>query len=266
MSGTTNGAGGSGAPAVVTPSPKESARLVLTLAVAGLFSGLCIVGAYVGTLGKIRENQARALREAVFQVVPGSSRLQPLVEQGDALVPAPEHAAGQGGAEGGDAEQRIYAAYDDAGAFRGYAIPAEGSGFQDTIALIFGFDPARRVIVGMQVLESRETPGLGDKIAKDPAFVANFEALEVAPEIRLVKNGARTAANEVDSITGATISSKAVVRILNDAASTWVSRLPEPGAEPKLGGGGADEATHAGANGGVDGGGGGGDATPEREA
>jgi len=245
--GTTNGADLE----VVTPSPKESARLVLTLAVAGLFSGLCIVGAYVGTLGKIQENQARALREAVFQVVPGSSRLQGLMAKGDALVPAEE--------------AELYAAYDDAGTFRGYAIPAEGSGFQDTISLIFGFDPGKQVIVGMQVLESRETPGLGDKIAKDPAFAANFDALEVAPEIHLVKNGAKSHANEVDGITGATISSKAIVRILNDAASTWVSRLPSAAEAPPLPAADATEThaaadaagTHAAADG---------NAAPEREA
>jgi electron transport complex protein RnfG len=172
------------------------------------------------------------------------------VEKGDALVPAEDAAGGAGGPDGDDAAKQIYAAYDEAGVFRGYAIPAEGSGFQDTIALIFGFDPAKRVIVGMQVLESRETPGLGDKIAKDPVFVSNFDALEVTPEIRLVKNGAKSAANEVDSITGATISSKAVVRILNDAASAWLARLPEPGAEPKLTAGGAGEGTQAVAAGG----------------
>ena len=32
----------------------------------------------------------------------------------------------------------------------------------------------------MQVLASKETPGLGDKIEKDAAFLANFEALDVA--------------------------------------------------------------------------------------
>ncbi|MBZ0269511.1 FMN-binding protein [bacterium] len=247
-----NGADHGAELAVVTPSPRESARLVLTLAVAGLFSGLAIVGAYVGTLGRIQENQARALREAVFQVVPGSSRLQGLAASGDALVPAES-----GGGEGGTAAQ-LYAAYDDAGAFRGYAIPAEGSGFQDTIALIFGFDPAKRVIVGMQVLESRETPGLGDKIAKDPAFAVNFQALDVAPEIHLVKNGAKTNANEVDGITGATISSKAIVRILNDAASAWMPRLPSPGEEPPLpDADAAGSGTHAAAGAG---------APPEREA
>jgi Na+-translocating ferredoxin:NAD+ oxidoreductase RnfG subunit len=64
---------------------------------------------------------------------------------------------------------------------------------------------------------SRETPGLGDKIYKDPKFVAEFHGLAVEPAIKLIK-GHGEAANEVDAITGATISSKAVVRIVNQAA------------------------------------------------
>jgi len=213
------------------PSPRESARLVLTLAVAGLFSGLAIVGAYVGTLPRITENQARALREAVLEVVPGSARMQGMARVDGELTPVSAGAAGET-ATGATAE--VYAAYDDAGAFLAYAIPADGAGFQDTIALIFGFDPQRKVVVGMRVLESRETPGLGDKIIKDAAFLANFQALAVQPAIKLVKNGEKTAAHEVDGITGATISAKAVVKILNGATTEWVPRFGEPGTEPPL--------------------------------
>ncbi len=65
----------------------------------------------------------------------------------------------------------------------------------------------------MEILDSRETPGLGDKIYKDAAFVANFASLSVDPEIVAVKKGNKSAPNQIDAITGATISSKAVVKI-----------------------------------------------------
>jgi len=76
-----------------------------------------------------------------------------------------------------------------------------------------------------RILESRETPGLGDKIYKDADFVANFRSLSVEPEILAVKKGTKSAANEVDAITGATISSKAVVRIINEGNAKWLPRL-----------------------------------------
>jgi electron transport complex protein RnfG len=79
----------------------------------------------------------------------------------------------------------------------------------------------------MEVLESRETPGLGDKIIKDETFVANFRDLAVTPELVAVKKR-RTRDNEVDAISGATISSNAVVRIINQSNARWLVRLPEP--------------------------------------
>lgn len=200
------------------PSPR-SARLVLTLAMAGLFSGLAIVGIYEVTLPRITENKAAALRRAVFEVVPGSEKMEPMVWDGNALVPGEEGAASP-----------IFAAYSASGDLAGYAIPAEGAGFQDNIKLIYGFDPSRERIVGMAVLESRETPGLGDRIFKDQDFVAEFQDLAVEPEVVLVK-GTGTGENEVDAITGATISSKAVVKIINAGNGTWLSRIPGPGEE-----------------------------------
>jgi electron transport complex protein RnfG len=76
----------------------------------------------------------------------------------------------------------------------------------------------------MEVLESRETPGLGDKIQKDPAFLGRFRDLATAPRIELVK-GRASRPNEIDAISGATISSKAVVRILTDANERWLAPL-----------------------------------------
>jgi electron transport complex protein RnfG len=214
----------------------ETPRLVLTLAVAGLLSGLTIVSAYRLTLPRIQANQAEALRRAVFEVLPGAERMERLVwrpagagEAGGVLVPPGERgaAAGQGTAA---AEPSVYAGYAAGGRFLGYAIPAAGAGFQDTISLLYGYDPAGDRIVGMQVLESRETPGLGDRIYKDEAFVAQFRDLAVAPRLELVKD-APTAPNQVDAITGATISSAAVVTILQTANDQWLERLeasPQP--------------------------------------
>lgn len=203
---------------------ESTARLVLTLTVAGLFSGLAIVGAYEITKPMIAANQAAALRRAVFEVVPGADRLQRLAWRDGTLVPAEGDAGG---------EPSVYAGYDAAGGFLGYAIPGEGSGYQDTIGLLYGFDPSCRLVVGMEILESRETPGLGDRIFKDPVFVGAFRELAIEPEIELVKEGA-SAPNQVDGITGAAISSQAVVRIINAANGEWLPRLPAPGEEPAL--------------------------------
>ena len=83
----------------------------------------------------------------------------------------------------------------------------------------------------MKVLESRETPGLGDKIYKDAKFVAEFRELVVDPVIELIK-GHGERANQVDAITGATISSRAVVKILNQTNTVWRPRIAALAAQP----------------------------------
>lgn len=195
------------------------ARMIATLAVAGLCAGLAIVGIFLVTRPVIERNRAEALEAAIFEVLEDATRRETLVLRDGELVP---QSAAQDGAAGDGPV--VYAGYGEDGELVGYAIPAEGPGFQDTIKLLYGFDPERARVVGMEVLESRETPGLGDKIMKDPEFLASFQDLAVDPEIELAKKG-RTRENEVDAISGATISSAAVVRIINDANQRWLGRL-----------------------------------------
>ena len=203
----------------------SSFRLIFTLAIAGLISGVAIIGIYETTLPTITANKARELREAVFKVLPGVTKMQALVYRDDALVVVPQPDKD---------EPVIYGGYDDQGAFVGYAMPGAGPGFQDTIALLYGYKPSESLVVGMEILESRETPGLGDKIYKDMDFVDEFYALTIEPEIVAVKKGTKTADNQVDAITGATISAKAVVRIINETHAAWRGQLPTAGDEPEL--------------------------------
>ena len=65
-------------------------------------------------------------------------------------------------------------------------------------------------------------------------FVDEFYSLAIEPEIVAVKKGTKTADNHVDAITGATISAKAVVRIINETHAAWAGQLPPPGGEPDL--------------------------------
>ncbi|MCB1828939.1 MAG: FMN-binding protein [Gammaproteobacteria bacterium] len=195
-----------------------SAKLVATLSFAGLLSGLIIVLAYESTLPTITAHKAMVMKEAVFKVLPGVNRMQRLVYR-NGMLAASEQVRKD--------DEVIFSGYDASGRLVGYAIAGAGPGFQDTIRLLYGYIPETREITGMEILESRETPGLGDKIYKDPAFVANFDSLSIDPEIRAVKKGKRSAANEIDAITGATISSKAVVRIINEANRLWLLRIEQ---------------------------------------
>ncbi|NIT53564.1 MAG: FMN-binding protein, partial [candidate division Zixibacteria bacterium] len=122
---------------------------------------------------------------------------------------------------------KIYACYTDNHQLAGVAIPASGQGFQDVIRILYGYVPEKNAVVGMQVLESTETPGLGDKIEKDEDFLVNFKGLDVRlaknqdrllHPIKLVKAGQKTEPWQISAITGATISSRAIAKMIRESA------------------------------------------------
>jgi electron transport complex protein RnfG len=195
----------------------------------GLLCGALIVTVYEWTKPVIARNQADALQAAVFQVLTAAetSRAFEFVE-GTGFVPAEAQAG------------LVYAGYDAGGRLVGVAVEASAMGYQDMIRVLYGFSPSEQAIVGMQVLDSKETPGLGDKIAKDEGFVANFQALSaalnaasdgLANAIVAVKHGEKTDDWQIDGITGATISSVAVAKALDQSASTWAPRIVEHAAD-----------------------------------
>lgn len=100
----------------------------------------------------------------------------------------------------------------------GFALPYEGNGFQGKIRLMVGLNNELNKITGLQILEQVETPGLGTKVTEDP-FLEQFLNLSASPIVGWVKGAPATNPNEIQTITGATISSKAVVNILNDGIS-----------------------------------------------
>jgi len=204
----------------VSAKEASSFRLVATLGVTGLLSGLVLVGVFLVTQPVILRNQAEAMRRAIFKVLPGTTEIDTLVLSGEQLQP---YRSPGGSLPTADA---VFAGRAEDGTLLGYAIPADGAGFMDTIKLIYGFDPRKREIVGMQVLDSRETPGLGDKIIYDEEFHQNFKELKVEPRIVGVKVAEKPRpSNEVDTITGATISSEAVISILNKSTQRWLPIL-----------------------------------------
>jgi electron transport complex protein RnfG len=192
----------------------------------GVFCGLLIVSVFQVTRPIIEHNKAEALKKAIFHVLPDAST---------STTYRLDDAGGFQVLEGeGIGEQLVYAGYDDQQELVGLAVQAQGMGYQDVIGLIYGYSFAEDAIVGIQVLESKETPGLGDKIETDPAFLQNFERLDVslvddlselANPIVPVKHGEKTHPWEVDGITGATISSVAIADILNRSAQYWTPRI-----------------------------------------
>ena len=199
------GAGGAPPP----PPPQESAssaRLIGTLAVAGALAGLGIVTAFQWANPRIEAYKAGVLAAAVTEVLGGPDHYETVFVENGKLTLTPQTDTAS--------LDRVYVGYDGSGKPKGVAIRAAEAGFQDVITLIFGYDPSSGDLLGMKVLDSKETPGLGDKIQKDSAFIGGFE--DVGTPLLGVKKGQGSGGHdEVVMITGATISSRAVIGIIN---------------------------------------------------
>jgi electron transport complex protein RnfG len=211
---------------VVQQPSTPAGRMIRTLVGIAMLSGFLVVLTYQLTKPIIAENQRRAIEAAVFQVIPGAVERRDFVisEQGVSKVDPEKPVSGTS----------IYAGYDAKGNLLGIATNAAAQGYADMVHLLYGYDPACQCIRGIKVLKLAETPGLGDKIITDANFVANFDQLDaslnadgsdLANDIVTVKHGTKSNPWEIDAISGATISSKAVGKALNQSAKQVLPRL-----------------------------------------
>jgi Na+-translocating ferredoxin:NAD+ oxidoreductase subunit G len=187
----------------------QSSRLIATLGVAGALAGLLIVSVHQWTQPRILAHQARAIALAVDEVLQGPERTETLFLWDGALTATPP--------AGVDTVplDRVWAGYDAAGQRIGFALVGAEAGFQDIIKVMFGYDVATGRVMGMRILESKETPGLGDKIFKDMVFVAQFRTAQL-PMVPTKPGTGTGDPREVDTITGATISARTVIEIINN--------------------------------------------------
>ena len=93
-----------------------------------------------------------------------------------------------------------------------YVVPAESKGYGGAIKMLVSVTPQGKIIE-FAILESKETPGLGDNASKEP-FKSQFKGKETK-DLEVVKD--QTKKNNIQAMTGATISSKAVTKGIKEA-------------------------------------------------
>jgi electron transport complex protein RnfG len=211
-------------PAVAPPTPPSAWKLYRALCGVGLVCGILIVLVFDWTRPIIQRNRIEARQRAIFDVIPGASATAAFRFDGERYVPPASE----------DEKGLVFAGYGAGGELLGVALEAAAMGYQDTIRVLYGYSFEQQAIVGMRVLESRETPGLGDRIEKDATFLANFARHDVSLDderqrlrhpIEFVKPGAKQQPWQIDGISGATISSRAIAEMLRDSAAARIPRL-----------------------------------------
>lgn len=210
------------------PDMTPAFTMIRSLGLISAICGLIIVGAYQGTYAAVQENKRIAIERSVFKVVPAAKSI---VEY--AATAAGELVRLGAGETPPVGSIKFYAGYDAAGKLAGLAAEGAAKGYSDYVRLLFAYDPAAAAITGFSVVSSRETPGIGDKIAVNKEFLANFP-LEAKPaadgkglahEVRTVKHGTKANPWEIDAISGATITSRAVGKGINETAQALLPRI-----------------------------------------
>ncbi|MDE6701263.1 MAG: RnfABCDGE type electron transport complex subunit G [Acetatifactor sp.] len=201
---------------------KEAGILFAITLIAGILLGFV----YELTKEPIRIQQEKAVQEACAAVFPGEQNLE---------FCEIELAVGNGaaGLESLELPQgveigSVYEAVNQSGQFLGYVVESTSTqGYGGNIVLYVGV-AADGTVGGVSILDISETAGLG---MEAPKVLAPQFAGKRVEQFSYTKTGSRTD-SEVDAISAATVTTKAVVNAVNGALKT---------AQILLQGGGAHE-------------------------
>jgi len=187
-----------------------SRRMVIVLTSIGIISGALLMAVNLLTKDRIAYNKQKEIEGAIIRVIPGTRASQKIYEEKDFTV---------------------YQGEDDQGNLLGFAINTAAAGFQDKILYIFGLNTQLTRINSLYVLGQKETPGLGAKISDQRAFLQFWESKDCDQPLSLRKPAVekeQLASSEVNTVTGATVSSRAVLTSVNLALEK-IKKLKEEG-------------------------------------
>ncbi len=204
---------------------------------AGGFRNSNLVQAWLVLLLALCFGSALAAVQVKLSDTIAANKLNETLEQVPALIwgeaPAPESVQITPGtlSVSKDGQKTSYTLYrvaqDDK--VDGWVVKAGGQGYGDKLELLIGTDADVQKITGLFVLEQKETPGLGNKIA-EPQWRNQFVGKSTDTPLEVVKGKGQGPAT-IDAITGATISSRSVTGIVNATIANLRGRLDASGGQ-----------------------------------
>lgn len=182
--------------------------MFLNLIIVAVFSGVVLAGVFHVADPMIQANKEKELKESIFVVLPEAKDFKKL-----------EKTVGQD-------TITVYEGIDANGQPVGIAFKADGGGFQGNIGIMVGLNLDYLKLKGIKILDQVETPGLGNRIS-EPKFEDQFKGIEISPKVEYIKNRKPEKPNQIQAITGATISSDAVVKNINNAIQKVLKNFPK---------------------------------------
>lgn len=177
---------------------KNALAIIIFVIVMGTVSASLLVGVNVYTSPLIQKNEELRLKASVLEA------LQIPFKKNDALKIFAEQVKIIA-----KDKYSFYQAADGSVAFEFH-----GPGLWGPIAGIISLEKDLKTIRRVKITYQEETPGLGSRIAETD-YLKQFKNKEVLPKLVFMPEGKATQKNEIDAITGATGSSRALEKLLN---------------------------------------------------
>ncbi|MDQ1316945.1 MAG: Na+-transporting NADH:ubiquinone oxidoreductase subunit [Candidatus Poribacteria bacterium] len=187
---------------------KAALNILIFCIVMGTASGALLVGVNTITSVQISKNEELKLKSSVLDV------LGVAYTKDDVLAVFKDNAE-----EVKKGEWTLYQGKDKSVAFE-----FSGPGVWGAIYGLVCINPDHKTIRNIKILHQEETPGLGARIA-EKEYLNQFKNKEAMPSLVFMPAGRSKANNEVDMITGATYSSKALEKLLNATIQSRLSLL-----------------------------------------
>ncbi|KPU43836.1 electron transport complex subunit RnfG [Oxobacter pfennigii] len=180
---------------------KENLKLGFILLLFAAIAGICLGAAYEVTKEPIAQQAIIEKNNAMKEILPDADDFKDLAVQinEDSMI------------------KEVSEAYKGSGII-GYTFTVTPKGFGGLINVMVGISSEGKVS-GIKVMSHSETPGLGANAA-NPKFSDQFKDKPIDKPLEVMKTGAVTE-NQVDAITGATITSKAVTGGVNEAINFY---------------------------------------------
>ena len=186
-------------------------RPVIALAVITLVAGAALSGVYSATTDTIEAQKLAARAASYRSVLPAAASFEPVSSVSNAIEDLDGGVYGSG--FGRVYINESYAAKDENGAVIGHVINVTSAdGMDGDITLVLGITNAD-MLTGIDFIELNETPGMGMRAA-EPAFKDQFSGRMVSG-FTLNKSGGSNAPDQIDAISGATVTSSAVTNAVN---------------------------------------------------
>lgn len=176
----------------------KALKIVLFVVIMGTVSSALLVGVNSFTDSLISKNEELKLKSAVLDVleIPYEKLTALNIFKDKVRVLVSD-------------KDKFFISGDGTAAFEFY-----GPGLWGPISGVASINPDLKSIKAIKIVHQEETPGLGGRISEH-SFLKQFQGKEFFPKLVFMPEGKSSARNEVDAITGATGSSKAMEKLLN---------------------------------------------------